>query len=415
MFKRLRQNRIINSIIILAGGTAFAQFLGIAALPLLTRLYTPTDFSVLAVYSSLLVLLGSVACLRYEIAIALPENDEEAKNLLCLSLASTFIFAVIVSILISFDAELITSLIKQPAFKDYLWLLPIGICFLGCYNALQYWQIRNKQFKIIAKTKLTQSLSSIVIQFSTVFLSHSPLGLILGQISSSSAGIVSLSKHCMSRSFFKDINFKSLKKTAVTYKNFPKFSTWEALTNNGSMQIPVLIIAAYAIGPEAGYLMLATKIFSAPVSLLGSSIAQVYLSEAAEAYRTQKLYSLTVTITKNLFKIGFPILSLIGCLAPFLMPIVFGINWEKTGWIMAWMTPWFIMQFITSPVSMSLHITGNQKLALQLQLFGFLLRTTSVIIAAFYYQQWLTPIYAISGFIFYCIYLIAVLRITKVS
>jgi O-antigen/teichoic acid export membrane protein len=55
-----------------AGGTALTQGLLVAASPLLTRLYSPEDFGVLAVYMSLVVFVVIGATLRYECALPLP-------------------------------------------------------------------------------------------------------------------------------------------------------------------------------------------------------------------------------------------------------------------------------------------------------------------------------------------------------
>ena len=67
---------------VLAGGIAAAQAIGIVALPLVTRLYAPPDFSVLAVYSSILGIAAGVACVRLDIAIPLSKSDGDAANLL---------------------------------------------------------------------------------------------------------------------------------------------------------------------------------------------------------------------------------------------------------------------------------------------------------------------------------------------
>lgn len=68
------QGGFLKTVSILAGGTAFSQLLAILVLPILTRLYTPNDFSVLAVYLAILGILTSINCLRIEIAIPLPKK-----------------------------------------------------------------------------------------------------------------------------------------------------------------------------------------------------------------------------------------------------------------------------------------------------------------------------------------------------
>ena len=65
----------------LVGGTAGSQVIAMAAAVILTRLYGPESFGVLATFVSILALLNVVSSLRYELAIAVPEYDDEAVTL----------------------------------------------------------------------------------------------------------------------------------------------------------------------------------------------------------------------------------------------------------------------------------------------------------------------------------------------
>ena len=79
---------------------------------------------------------------------------------------------------------------------------------------------------------------------------------------------------------------------------------------------------------------------------------------------------------------------------------------------MSWMTPWFIAQFLAVPLSMALHICDRQREALALQIFGLLLRVGMVFAAATWQPNRVAEAYAISGAVFYLIYLVLVLRVT---
>ena len=50
--------------------------------PVITRLYGPEAFGLLALFTSITASPGSIACMRYEMAIMLPKTDKEATNLL---------------------------------------------------------------------------------------------------------------------------------------------------------------------------------------------------------------------------------------------------------------------------------------------------------------------------------------------
>ncbi len=73
-------------------GTGIAQAIPIAIIPILTRMFSPEDFGLLALYAACVSILGVVATGRYEIAIMLPKDDEDARLLLQLSMLVALVF-----------------------------------------------------------------------------------------------------------------------------------------------------------------------------------------------------------------------------------------------------------------------------------------------------------------------------------
>ena len=127
----LPNNRFARSVSVLAGGTAAGQLIVIAASPILTRLYTPEDFGLLAVYAGILGILGVIANLRYQLAIPLPDSDEDAASIAALSLLVVVLITVLAAIAVwLFGAELV-HLLNTPALETYLWLVPVGIFLVG--------------------------------------------------------------------------------------------------------------------------------------------------------------------------------------------------------------------------------------------------------------------------------------------
>lgn len=409
------QGGFFKSVSILVSGTAFAQALGVLVLPVITRLYSPDDFALFAIYSSILGILSVATCLRFEIAIPIPEKDKDALSLFILAVLSNIAFTSILVLVIFLFQVQILDLIQQPKLKPFIWLIPVGVLLAGLYNALQYWATRNKQFSTVAKTRITQSITSSAAQIAGGYYGFGAIGLIVGQIINFSAGIIKLSISFwkQSKCLFNEISIAKLKENWKRYDKFPKYSTFEALANVASSQLPIIIIAAVAIGPEAGYLILATKVMAVPMTLVGSAIAQVYLAHAPEYYNKGKLRGYTLQTIKKIALLTIAPLISIGAMSPFLFPIVFGEEWSRAGYMVAWMIPWFTMQILGSPVSMSLHVTGNQKIALLLQFFGFVIRVGGLIVIGFYYANWAFEYYALSGFVFYSLYLLVIMSILK--
>lgn len=412
--KTLFQGSFVKNVSMLVGGTAFAQLITIILLPVLTRLYSPEDFGVLAVYLSFVSLISVVSCLRLEIAIPIPKEDKDAVALFVLSLGSV----VVVTLLTTIGTILFLDQIDQATqgkMTNYIWLIPFSVFFSGIYAALQYWATRKKAFSLVAKTRLSQAIGCSSTQIGFGYAGWSPIGLLIGQLVNTGAGIIGLSRYFIKNGsdLFKKISIKELKSVFRQYDRFPKYSTWEAFANSGAIQIPVILIAYYAVSAEAGFLMLAMRLLSAPMSLIGGAVAQVYLAEASEKNYEGQLRQFTHKTVINLAKIGTPPILFAGVAAPFLIPIIFGEEWQRAGILISWMSPWFLMQFITSPVSMALHITNNQKVAMFLQFFGLFLRVGGVVLAGLYFSDYIVETYALTGLAFYALYMFVVLLILK--
>lgn len=405
------QGGFLKSVGVLVGGTVFAQGIAVLSLPILTRLYSPSEFSIFAVYTSLLGILGVISCLRFEIAIPISQDDKEAVALVFLALISNVIITILITLFIYFFSTEILFLLKQEAFTKLVWLIPVGTLFSGLYIAFQYWATRKKKFTIIAKTRMVQAISGVSVQVVMGIASFSVIGLIFGQIVKVSAGLYQL-VICFwqdAKKYLKDIKLEYLKITFKKYDQFPKYSTLEALANSAGIQLPIILIATISISSEAGYLMLAMQVMMIPMQLIGNAVSQVYLGDASEKYKVGELSQYTKQCILKLLKIGLIPLTLISILAPIIFPYIFGAEWKRAGDMVLWMLPWFIMQLLVSPISMSLSVTGNQKIGFILQIFGLFLRVGGLFLISLYSTKYIFEYYAISGFVFYGLYLYVVL------
>lgn len=397
------QSGFLRSVLLLLRGTAIAHIFTLLILPIVTRLYNPEDFSKLAVYSSLLGIFSVISCLRYNVAIPLPKRDEIAERLLIISIISSIIFFVISIILLFFFSPYTKKILGNGYFEQINWILPLGILAASLNSAFIFWFTRKRDFRSISKTKIKQSVSSGIIQLFFGWLGLTAVGLLIAQMFYSSAGLISLFNK---KKGFEKIKFNELKATFIEYIHYPKYSVAEALFNTAGNQLPILIIASIAAQKEAGYLLLASKIMVIPMVLIGTSISQVYYAHATEAKLDGKLPEFTLVTMNRLALIGSAPLLFIGIIAPTIFPLIFGMEWERAGMLVSWMTPWFIIQFIVSPVSLALHVNDNQKLAVILQLFGLIMKIAAVWLSFHMIEGLVSEAYAVSSFAFYIIYLL---------
>ena len=141
-------------------GSVFSQSLGILVAPIVTRLFLPEAFGIAAIFISMTSLIGSIACLRYELSIMLPESDEDAANLLAVCLCSVLVVTVISSLAIWVYKFQIIHILNAPELGKYFWLIPFMILLSGIYLSLNLWSSRAKRFGQISIANVISSTTT---------------------------------------------------------------------------------------------------------------------------------------------------------------------------------------------------------------------------------------------------------------
>ncbi|KAF0279731.1 oligosaccharide flippase family protein [Spiribacter aquaticus] len=380
----LPKNRFIRSVSILAGGTAAGQIIVVAASPVLTRLYSPEDFGLLAVFASLLGILGVVASLRFELAIPLPESDDEAASLTVLSLLVVVGMALLATAIVIPWRAPIAAAVNAPLLEDYIWLLPLGLFLMGVYQVFNYWAIRTKSYPAIARTKLTQAVSMIAVQIGGYALG--PVSLLLGRAFGQAAGTSTLGSLAFvsRREAFRKVTLSGVYKAAARYCNFPLYSSWAGLLNAGGSQIPPILFSAFYSAGAAGLYILAHRVIAMPMTLVGSAIADVFMPNAIDAVREARLRDSVASLQRQLAWIALPPAALLFVAAPEAFRVAFGADWEQAGYMIRWLTPMLVLQFVVSPLSRIFVVLQRQRLSLLLQANLFLLRLGCFVLIWFF-------------------------------
>ena len=349
----LPKGRFVRGIGLLAGGAALGQAIVVVASPILTRLFGPADFGLLGVYISLLGIFSVVANLRYQLAIPLPEQEEEAANLLGLSLCIVLFMSFIVVLVVWLFKHQIISWIKVPALRPYLWLLPLGVAMVGTYQAFNLWAVRKQAFSRIAQTKINQGFSSVLIQIGLGILKFGPIGLLVGNIAGQAAGTTTLAALAWrsDRAALKAISPKLMSRMAIRFRKFPLFSSWSGVFNNLSFQIPILMLSSY-FGPEiTGFYSLSFRVVGFPAQIIGQATAQVFFPTAVEANRKGSLATTTKLFFERLVQVSVSGFLIVGFSAPALFSVVFGRQWREAGAYAQWLSPWLFLVFVCSPLT----------------------------------------------------------------
>lgn len=376
----LPNNAFARSVSVLVGGTAGAQLLMVLASPLLTRLYTPDDFGLLAVYAGLLGVLAVIASFRYELAIPLPESDQDAANVVVLSLVAVLGVTLFAALIVLLAGEPIAAALGVPRLADVFWLLPFGVLLQGGYKVFNYWAIRTKQFPVIARTRLCQALATLAIQL--LGAKAGGVSLLAGQAGGQGVGSITLARAALQHPELRRWRWQDVWYSAKRYRHFPFFSTWGGFFNSAGQQLPPLLFAALFSAGAAGLYALAHRVLTMPMSIIGQAVGNVFFSNAAEAYREGRLGPLVSNVHEKLAQIAMPPALVLIVAGPDLFVLVFGEQWRSAGDFARWMAPWLYMVFITSPLSTLFAVMEKQAQGMLFQIVLVLARIIAIALGA---------------------------------
>lgn len=88
-------------------GATLAQGLSFILSPVTTRLFSPEVFGDTSVFASITSIVGVIICLRYELAIVLPQDDDEGFSLLKLCYIFALLISAIAGLIFFFGGEAI--------------------------------------------------------------------------------------------------------------------------------------------------------------------------------------------------------------------------------------------------------------------------------------------------------------------
>ncbi|MEZ8370503.1 lipopolysaccharide biosynthesis protein [Vibrio splendidus] len=355
---------VLSGMFTLLLGSASAKVLTLICIPVLTRLYSPDDYGVLAAYTSIVAILFPALNFRYVLAIPLPSNDKMAINILFLSIFISSLITILLSVLFIFYSTEIFYSLSLDSLNDWWFIVIIGALGSAMYELFSTWSARKKNYTLIAKTQFKQAVFGSGAKLLLGVLSIAPLGLIIGQVVTQSAGIWSFVREFY-RHDYKLIKFVSWTKMTFVFRYFKGFLIYRfpsqflmALAS----QAPILIMAKEFSTYETGQLSLAMMALAMPVGLMGQAVSKAYYAEIASLGKKNigKIKIVTTAIQKKLFFVGVPVSIAIFFLGEFFFQVAFGSEWKLSGTFASILAPYILIQFTSSPLVQVLNVIGSQ-------------------------------------------------------
>jgi O-antigen/teichoic acid export membrane protein len=347
-------------------GSVAAKGIGVATMPLLTRLYTPEQFGALAIYSALVSILSPIMSGQYVTAIPAPRSEFVAKRLVSLSVMMAAISGFLAMFLVL--VALVATGSSKTSLPMWLFLLvPIGAFGAALYDVGVMWCVRQKDFRSIAETQIIQSSAGEAVKLASTLVFTQASGLILGHLVGVSAGAIKLlRRNAFSLRAITKYKPRKLWAAASLYSEFPKFRVPSTLLMVAAAQAPVLMITAIYGAGKAGQFGLAMMLLVVPMNLVGQAVSKAFYGAIAEAGRKNfsAIYRLAVRTQRSLFAVALPatIVIMIGAEGTF--SVVFGEGWRPAGRLAAILAPFVLVQLTSAPLMQIFNLIRSQRVFL---------------------------------------------------
>lgn len=399
------------NILTLVSGSTIAQIIPFAVTPILTRIYSPDDFGLLALYLGIANIVANIATGRYELAILLPKKTSESKSVVVLSIVISFILSFVALLIVLFFNTRIAELLGNKLLASWLYFIPLSIFLNGLYQSFYYWLNRHQKYKQMIYSKVIRTASTSIL---AVILQVFSMGLLYAQLLGrfvSTLYLLIYSRKRVTINFIEENN--ELRSVASKYKEFPIYDIPTALISSSTQNVPNILFNSYFSSVIGGYYYLAQRIIGLPISLISRAFIDVFKQQATDEYaktgNARRAFKRIFIIMLLLSVIPFT-LFYIFCEDVF--AFAFGKEWYIAGVYAKILIPMVFFRFLAGPLSFMFYIANKQVYNLIGQFINLALLIAAFLIGSFYESEYVTLRFmSVSFSLFYIIYMIISYRL----
>ena len=365
-------------------GNVVAQGLAFLAYLLLLRLFTPDDFGLCNVFFSYTEVLIILSTCKYEMAIVVAPDDNEASLLARLAFRLNALLTLLLFAVAAVMALTGVTLSNLPAIL--LLLLPLLVYFTGTYRIYVFLCNRHKEYRALALGEVVSVsggtitrilfglLAPVLNLFHTIGL---PLGSVLGKM----AGHAYLHHVVCRKNHYYHPTAAPLRPIARKYINFARYVMPRELVSSFSANLPLMWLSLYFDKPLLGLFSLALTFTQRPAGILANTFEKVLYQSSSVTVQQQ--LPLRRNILRFALLLGVGVVAVAAVVFLFAEPLfvlLFGGQWVGTGYYVRCLLPWMSILVISNSLSFISSIFGTQRVDFILQVVQLLLRAVALYI-----------------------------------
>lgn len=344
-------------------GTALAQVIGYALTPIISRLFSPTDFGVFGSFNAVSSVIAAGATLEYGQAIMLPKEKKDAINLLIFAFLCTLAISFLCLIFCLALPATVNNLMKTKG-AWALALLVLATLVAGVNQLFQAWAVRVKAFRQTSTSQVIRSVSSNGVRIPLGYFKAGAPGLIISTILGNILASINLVRVLIPdlSALRSSVRWAKMKQLAKEYRDFPTYSASQNVVNALSSGLPVLLLTRFYGISVAGAYAFGISVLQLPMSFILTALRQVLFQKACETqHHGGSIANLYVKTTATLFLMALVPSVILIIWAPQLFTWIFGSRWHMAGELARSLIIWLGVAFCNLPAAMFARIIRIQR------------------------------------------------------
>jgi O-antigen/teichoic acid export membrane protein len=334
-------------------GTLLGQGLVVLVSPLLTRLYTASDFGTLAVVTALASVLGAGATIGTDRALTVADEPSAVRALVVVGLTGTVLVGGFSAVGCWMLRDAMAGRFSAPALSELWWIVPVTTIAIGAQRIGTAVLARRRRHTAIAVRNASQGLGQTAWNLGMAFAG--PIGLAGGLAAGRFTAVLGMVRRARMPSR------ADVPVALRRHRRFLVLTPWSAMLNVVGQQAPSVVIAAAHGSAAAGFVALTMRVLGSPVGMVADAVAQ-YAAGAfgSDIRRGAPVRALFVRLTTRLLLLGGLAAVVVVLVGPACFGAVFGPEWQRSGMYAQILAPAFAVQVAVSPVSQLLSMLGRQ-------------------------------------------------------
>lgn len=298
-------------------------------LPILTRIYAPTEFGIAAVCISASAIVGAVATLRYEVALVVADNRRKAAALFFFALFLSAAFSTVMYFIVCcFSLSEVLRSATDNKQSLYLWMA-LGAFFVGCYNTLAQWHIRDRLYRLQSLCVVMVAVVTNLVPILFFILSGVPeplyivQGFVLGYGVASICSIVVLLRMGKAPPIWFDA--REYLYALREFGDFPKYSLPVVFAAVARDRGAPIVLGSLVSVEVAGAFSVIQRLLNFPVSILSQGLRPIMFNTVIEDLReAAKLHQ---HVSRLLITLSIPCQIAVIALDEAVVSAILGVEW----------------------------------------------------------------------------------------